>query len=231
MKHAFAALVLLTALTSCGGDPDVVEQDTSAKGDSKKTPQNPKEQGALIASGFGQGDVDNEFVGLAAIVENKSDHAGQTVTVSFNLLDSDGEVIKTESQVDNFAWVGQQLAVVTETDLESSVVVASVEATLLIEDDGMFEETGTDLGTSEAKLVKGEYGGFAAKVKLVNPTSETIKDPGVKVICYDSSKKIAGGGYTYPELIAARGTFADEVSVTVSENAKTCTAFLEPSIF
>ena len=48
-----------------------------------------KEQGAILESGFGQGD--DEYVGLVAIVKNKSDHAGQTVTVSFNIKDASGE--------------------------------------------------------------------------------------------------------------------------------------------
>ncbi len=229
MKRAVAVLSFMTILAACGGDPDVVEQNTSTKGESsEKTTQKPEDQGALVSSGFGQ---DGEYVGLAAVVQNKSEHAGQTVTVSFNLLDSDGEVIKTESQVDNFSWVGQQLAVVTQTDVEPNVDVASVEATLLIEDDGIFSEGDTDLGTSEATIAKGEYGGHIAKVKVVNPTAETITDPGIKVVCYDTNKKIVGGGFTYPELLAASGTFVDDVDVTVSKAAKTCTVFLEPSIF
>ncbi|GAA3534602.1 hypothetical protein GCM10022234_34300 [Aeromicrobium panaciterrae] len=228
MKRALVALAVIASLAACGGDPDVVDQNTSTKSDDEKK-QPEKEQGAIVDSGFGQGD--DEYVGLAAIVKNKSDHAGQTVTVSFNIKDTSGEVLKTESQVDNFSWPGQELAVVTQADLAPGQKAASVEATLLIEDDGTFaDDVSDDLGTADAPLVNSEYGGRVAKVQMTNPNDKILKNPKVAVVCHDSSNKIAGSGFTYPDLIAPSGKYADEIDVIVSASAKSCKVYLEPGL-
>lgn len=157
-----------------------------------------KEQGAILESGFGQGD--DEYVGLVAIVKNKSDHAGQTVTVSFNIKDASGEVLKTESQVDNFSWPGQERAIITQTDLKPGEKAASVEMTLLIEDDALFaDQVSDDLGSADAVLAKSQYGGYVAKVQMTNPTDKLLKSPEVLVVCRDASDKLAGSGFTFPE--------------------------------
>lgn len=228
MKRTFAVLSVLAVLAACGGDPDMVDQNTSTKSDDEKK-QPAKEQGTILESGFGQGD--DEYVGLVAIVKNNSDHAGQTVTVSFNVKDASGEVLKTESQVDNFSWPGQERAVVTQTDLEPGQKAASVEATLLIEDDGLFDDqVSDDLGSAEAALVKSEYGGRVAKVRMTNPVDKILKNPQVVVVCRDSANKLVGSGFTFPDLIAPNGKYADEIDVIVSDSAKTCTSYLVPGL-
>lgn len=153
------------ALTACGttSDPDVVEKGKPATGSSSAPAQKSKTQGRIIESGFGQQD---EYVGLAALVENTSDHAGQTVTVTFNLLDAKGDVLTTESQVDSFDTPGQKLAVVTQADLKSPrEKVAAIQPTLLIEDEGTFDEHDVSLDTAEGKIFKSEYGRLGRQVR------------------------------------------------------------------
>ncbi|KQY58897.1 hypothetical protein ASD11_04520 [Aeromicrobium sp. Root495] len=229
MKRIALLAVTLTALSACGGEPDVVEKQTSSESKSEKTKQPEKEQGTLIASGFGQ-NKDRDYVGLAAVVKNNSDHAGQTVTVSFNLKNAAGEVINTESQVDSFGWPGQELAVVTEAEAKEKVV--SVEATLLVEDESTFSEVDGDTSgyaPVDAKVASDEYGGTVANIKLTNPTGEVLKSPAVKAICYDADENISGSGYTFPELIAPNGVFADDLDLLVSPGTKSCKIYLAPS--
>lgn len=230
MKRLLALIAASLVLVGCGGgDSDVVEQDSSenSKSDSKDK-QPADEQGALIDSGFGQRD---EYVGLAAVVKNKSDHAGQTVTVSFNIMDKSGELLKTESQVDSFAWPGQELAVVTQADLQPGQKAAEVKATLLVEDEGTFADSmSDDLGSDEAKVAKDEYGGLVARVELTNPTNDVLKNPKVAAVCKNGAGKIAGSGFTFPDLIAANGKYADDIDVVGSDSLKTCTVYLSPGL-
>lgn len=219
-------LLLAFALTSCG-DPDVVEQDSSKAGAQKSEKMPAAKQGAIVESGFGQ--RDDEYVWVTALVENKSDHVGQTVTVSFNVKDKSGEVIATTEQVEGFSRPGQKLAMGTQTDLDPGVRAASVEATLLIEDDNTFGSNATpDLGTAEAEVKKGEYGDIEARYRVKNPTDKVLKDLRIGVICKDKSGKINGGGSEYPELVAPSGEIKAATSLIVSGGTKGCTAYVGP---
>lgn len=222
-------LVVVPALllaAACGGDPDVVESKTSGASSSSKSAKPEKEQGQLVDAGFGQ---DGEYAMVGALVKNTSDKAGQTVTVQWNLLNQAGDVISTTEQVSHFAWPGQDLAVVTQAEAPEKAV--KVEATLLVEDDDTFADaTSDDLGSTDAKLVKGEYGGMVAQVALTNPLTTVLKDPGIQVLCFDVAGKIAGAGFTYAELIGASGKFRQDVDVMVGSAAKSCKGYLEPSV-
>lgn len=229
-----APLLLLFTLAACGGDPDVVDNETSTKsGDSTKTTDDEPadntddvsadKQGSIIESGFGQGD--DEYVWVTALVENKSDHTGQTVTVSFNLKDASGKLLKTESQVEGFGWPGQKLAVGTQVSVDTGARVASVDATLLVEDNNTFSPS-PPLGTAEGELVKSEYGGIEARFIVKNPTAEPLKDPRIGIICKDKAGKVNGGGSEYPELVPASGEIQVDSSVTLSGVAATCTAYI-----
>jgi hypothetical protein len=222
MTRLRAPLARCVALAGCGAtnDPDVVEKGKAATGSSSSPKAMATAQGRILESGSGQQDG---YVGLAALVENASDHAGQTVTVSFNLLDAKGNVLTTESQVDSFDTPGQKLAVVTQADVSSP---RAIEPTLLIEDDGTFEEHDVDLGTAEGKVVKSEYGGWDAKFVVRNPTSDPLKSPAVRIICKDSAGKINGSGFTFPDFGPPSGqVVVDDAGPIVSGKPATCTAY------
>ena len=68
----------------------------------------------LIDSGFG---VQHGYAWTIARVRNDDDHAGQTVTVNFNLRDKSGALIASGSQVSHFSWPGQLLPVATQIEV------------------------------------------------------------------------------------------------------------------
>lgn len=223
------SLGLLLALGACG-DADVVEKESSKASDTRRTEEVPAaKQGAILESGFGQSDV---YVWTTALVESKSDHVGQTVTVSFNVKDKSGEVVATASQVEGFSWPGQKLVLGTQVDLEPGVKAASVDATLLIEDDNTFgTEPTVDLGTSEGTVGKDEFGATNAKFKIKNPTDKPLKDLRIGIVCKDKAGKVNGGTSEFPALVPPSGEILlSTLNLIVSGDTKGCTAYIGPGI-
>ena len=218
--------MLVVALGSCA-DPDVVERDSTSKSTSKDDGLPEDKQGAIIESGFGQGD--DEYVWVTALVANKSDHGGQTVTVSFNVKDKSGEVAATTEQVEGFSWPGQQLAVGTQVDLEPRVRAESVEANLLVEDENSFGESAA-LPVVKGTVVKNEFGGNSAKFKIENSTSKPLKDPRIGIICKAKNGKINGGTSEFPEFVPPNGEIVLSADVITSGKTAECTAYVGPSI-
>jgi hypothetical protein len=55
---------------------------------------------------------------VTSLVENQAeDNVGQFVTIQFNLLDSDGEILASTEQVEAFSRADQKLAVGTQVDI------------------------------------------------------------------------------------------------------------------
>jgi hypothetical protein len=220
------ASVVLAALGSCS-DPDAVDQDSSPKETSTDEDLPAEEQGAIIGSGFGQGN--DEYVWVTALVENQSDHGGQTVTVSFNVKDDSGEVVATTQQVESFSWPGQKLAVGTQVDLEPRVRAESVDATLLVEDENSFGES-SELPIVKGTVAKNEFGGNTAKFRIENSASKPLKDPRIGIICEAKNGDINGGTSEYPEFIPPNGEIALTADVITSGKPAECTAYVGPSI-
>lgn len=217
------------ALSACGGSSDTVEKGDSATGSSDKDgSDSDKAQGKILESGFGQ---DGQYVYPVTLVENTSDHAGQTVTVSWNFLDSAGEIVKSESQVNSFNFAKQTIAVTTQVDVGKGVKVASIEPTLLIKDDGLFEETEVDFGTVDAKVKKGEYGGWTVSFPVKNPTSEPLESPSIGIVCRDAQGKINGANFTFPELVPPNGEITADSDVTVIGTPDSCKAYIAGPVF
>lgn len=223
--------VLIVGLTACGGggDEDVVEEGTPQSASSEAGDSEPlAEQGQLIESGFGQ---NGQYAQGVALVENTSDRGGQTVTVNFNFLDADGNILTSVSQVDSFNIAGQTIAVQGFADLGNArAKVASVEPTLLIKDDGTFAETEADFGTSEGEISR-QYGAWEGRFLVKNPTAEPLESPAVRVACRDAAGKINGGGFTFPDLVPPNGESVAEVSLTVSSKPAECMAYIGGPIY
>lgn len=217
------------ALSACGGSSDTVEKGDSATGSGEEGDSaSGGAQGKILESGFGQ---DGQYVYPVTLVENTSDHAGQTVTVSWNFLDSAGEIVKSGSQVNSFNSTGQTIAVTTQVDVGKGVEVASIEPTLLIEDEGVFEETEVDFGTADATVKKGEYGGWTASFPVKNPTSEPLQSPSIGIVCRDAQGKINGAGFTFPDLVPPNGEITADSDVTVSGKPNSCKAYIAGPVF
>lgn len=231
IRDLAVAAFLLAGLTACGGggDEDVVEKGSPQSASSEASDsESPAEQGQLVEAGFGQ---DGQYVQGVALVENTSDHGGQTVTVNFNFLDAKGNVLSSVSQVDSFNIEGQTIAVQGFADVgNAGTEVASVEPTVLIEDDGLFPETEVDFGISPGELSQ-QYGAWEGKFLVKNPTAEPLKSPAVRVACRDASGKINGGGFTFPDLVPPNGETVAEVSLTVGSEPAECTAYVGGPLF
>lgn len=173
--------------------------------------------------------MNSQYVWVTALVKNLSDNGGQTVTVSFNVMDDSGEVITTAEQVESFNIADQELAVGTQVDVGPRVRVGSVEPTLLIEDEGAFEETEADLGKFGATSIQSDQydkSTWHAKFTIENATDEVQKSPRIGIICHGKDGKINGGGSEFPELVPPSGQIVLDPYLITSGKPKTCTAYV-----
>jgi hypothetical protein len=89
---------------------------------------------------------------------------------------------------------------------DSEAKVSAIEPTLLIEDEGTFEETDVDFGTVEGTDIKEEYGSWSADFLITNPTDEPLESPAVRVACRNAAGTIIGGGFDFPDLVPPNGS-------------------------
>lgn len=181
-------------------------------------------EASLVKVGFGQ---QGEYVWSTALVKNESDNAGQTVTVHFNLKDANGKVVASGDQVSGFNWGGQEVPIATQIDVPKHVQIASVDATVDVEDDGIMP-TSDDWGTVEGELVR-EYGDWQARFTVQNPTDQPLKGSALQVICVNAAGDIIGGSSAFPELIPASGVSVVETfGLYTDEKPASCTGYLTP---
>lgn len=182
----------------------------------------------LIDSGFG---AQNGYAWAIARVQNDDDHAGQTVTVNFNLMDKSGSLIASGSQVSHFSWPGQVLPVATQIEVPKGMQAGAVEATVLVEDEGTFDdETSDDWGTVTGAISVPEYSeSYGARFEVKNPTGQPLDGSSFQVVCTNKAGEIVGGASEYPQLIPASGSVLVDVSslYTVKKPAE-CTGYLAP---
>ena len=182
----------------------------------------------LVDSGFG---VQYGYAWTIARVQNEDDHAGQTVTVNFNLLDKAGELVASGSQVSHFSWPGQVLPVATQVDVPKGKKAVVVEATVLVEDEGTFDDqTSEDWGTFSGRIYQPQYSdSFGARFEVTNPIDEPLKGASLQVVCTNRAGAIVGGASEYPELIPPSGrVLVDVSSLYTTTRPAECTGYLAP---
>lgn len=228
LRAALAALLILPVAACASGDSadddQTLIQGEAAEGATEEPSEDePTEDAKLIESGFGQ---ETQYVVPVALVENLAEHGGQTVTVSWNLMDADGNLLTTTSQVESFSYAGQRLAVAGFADVGQRTKVASVEPTVLVEDMGVFDETDTELGVVKGQVRSDGYGGETARFLIENPLEEPMQNPRITAICKNKGGQIVGGGVDFPTLVPPGGEVAIEPDLTLSGKAATCTAYV-----
>lgn len=220
-------MIVAAALASCSSS-DIVETDTATKSEESVSAQPAADQGSIIESGFGQ---NGPYVRVVALVQNNSDHGGQTVTVNFNLKDESGTLVASGDQLESFSWPGQELVLGTQISLPNGVTAASMEATLLVEDKGYFkEQDNPGLAAVEGTVTANPSMGSDATFVLNNPTNEPLKDLRVGVICHDASGAVNGGGSGYPTLIPPAGEILFKPTIITQGVAADCYAYPAPGI-
>jgi hypothetical protein len=111
------------------GTPRAISSEGSTGGNED---QSQTKSARLLKTGFGQS---GEYAWVTSLVENQAeDNVGQFVTVQFNLLDSDGEILASTEQVEALSRADQKLAVGTQVDIPDRGKVAKVEATMEVSD-------------------------------------------------------------------------------------------------
>jgi hypothetical protein len=227
-----AALIpAVLALAGCGSSSSDVANGSSPTKSASSLPasnatgDNPAGAKATVTKvGFGQQD---EYVWVSALVKNETDDAGQTVTVHFNLKNSKGKVVSSGDQVSAFNWGGQEVPIATQVSAPKHVEIASVDATVDVEDNGI-GETSDDWGTFKGKLFQ-QYGQWQARFTVKNPTDKPLKNSALQVICVNRQGDIIGGDAEFPELIPASGvSVVESLNTYVSEKPASCTGYLTP---
>jgi hypothetical protein len=215
------------AFAACGSSSS---SDVSASSPTKSAAEPPASKTTTGAEatiqevGFGQQD---EYVWTTALVKNETSDAGQTVTVHFNLKDAKGKVVASGDQVSAFNWAGQAVPIGTQISAPQHVEIASVDATVDVEDDGIGTAS-DDWGTFKGNLYK-DYGQWAARFTVKNPTDTPLKGSALQIICVNATGDIIGGDAEFPELIPASGvTVVDSTNLYLSEKPASCTGYLTP---
>ncbi len=210
-------------LGGCGGANDTAKSSSSLS--AAVSSGAPRELGTLKATGFGQAD---EYVWAAAVVHNNSNYVGQTVTVSFNVLDAGGKILATQAQIEGFSRPSEDHVVGTQVKLEPGLKAAKVEASLDVKASGTFSsEPFPTLPISDVTFT-GSGGHRNVTFLLSNPLTVALKSPAVQVACLSEAKSIIGGGFTYPDLVPPGGKIRVETQVIVSGEPKDCTVFVGP---
>lgn len=221
MKRLLALLMATFLLTACGSDS---EPDDS-KDDSGSDDASSEQVAEIVEYGFGQRD---QYVYAPVIIKGTAEKAGQFVTVSANALDESGEIIATETQVEQITSPGQELVAAVFFDLGAgAATVADLEVTLTSDDEGDSTDE-PDLGTAEATSITEQYGTTTAAAEFENTTNDTI-DLNATAVCRDTAGTIIGGAFTSHGDVAAGSTALVDVDVTVSSPPATCTIYFNDS--
>lgn len=240
-RTALTCALSVLALSACSGGPTPSggpppEAATGASGGSATTSSAqpaptssaPKELGTIKSSGFGQRD---QYVWVTAVVHNNSAYVGQAVTVSFNVLDAKGNLLKTESQLEAFYRPGADHALGTQVSLDPGQKAAKVEASLNVEDNGTFSDKPFPVApVGPVKVGTGELGQAIASFELTNPLTMALKSPRIQVVCTNKSGGIIGGGFSFPSLVPVSGKIKVDADILTSGKPAQCAAYVGPDL-
>lgn len=183
---------------------------------------------AIVDAGFGA--TDDAAQAMIVVTTTDANAIGESVTVTVNFLDKEGQILATEEQVESFNWVGQELAMpvwLYLEDLPGNPQIASIDPSVSVSDYGMKDEPQAPLPVLDStEIRKGPYGDTVASFAFTNDSSEELTDLRVGVVCYNPAGKIVGGTSTYPELAPAGKTIRIDADVTVTGKPSTCKAFV-----
>lgn len=228
-----ATSLLLTACSSDDSGSDRAGSDTGDKISSTEEKSDEKDEGPgaeIVDYAFVQ---DGEYVkGIALVRANNEDAVGKFVTLSYNVLDADGQILATEEQIETFNWAGQEIGFpfFVSLDATPNAKAASVDPAVSVGDDSFDEEYDDAFPILEAQsVVKDKYGnGYTASFGFTNETDEELEGLRVAAACFDEAGKVIGGDATYPDALPGRAIRIDvEYLMTVDDQKPaTCKGYL-----
>jgi hypothetical protein len=218
-------------LSACGGTQESPSTSTPAGsdgGDKNASSGNSDDEPTveIVDFGFGQSKCCDQ--GMVVVTTDSEAAIGESVTVTANFLDADGQILATVEQIESFNWVGQELALpLTPYDLDDKAKVASIDPSVALSDYGITEPAKAPLPVLEAtEIKKGEFSDYTASFAFTNETDADLENLRVGVVCYNAAQKIVGGTTTYPELAPASKTIRIDADPTVSGKPASCKAFV-----
>ncbi|WP_420878948.1 DUF1707 SHOCT-like domain-containing protein [Rhodococcus sp. (in: high G+C Gram-positive bacteria)] len=181
----------------------------------------------VLQAGFGQ---DRDTVWVSAEVENLTGSDGAFLVANFNLFDAAGNLVKTASQTERFGFEVKRMYIGTMVSLDRGTVVEKVEATANAK---VFSrdpdpDFNVALKVGEVQVVDADFTS-EARVSISNPSDQVVPSARVAVACFNTAGQIIGGGSTFPDSIAARGTVLAEAQVHVAGTPSRCSATAVPS--
>lgn len=225
-----AATALL--LTACGSESSSSDEAGSDTGDKVSSAEEAEEgpEAEIVDYAFVQ---DGEYVkGIALVRANNEDAVGKFVTVSYNVLDADGQILATEEQIETFSWAGQEIGFPFFVSLDATpkAKVASVDPVVSVGDDSYDEEYDAELPVLDAQSVaKDKYSnGYTVSFGFTNDTDEALEGLRVAAVCFDKGGKVIGGETTYPDALPGRAIRIDVEYLRTVDDQKpaTCKAYL-----
>lgn len=221
---ATAAIAIL--LTACGSsDPDSKSAGSDAGDEIASTVDQSDQQSEgpeaeIIDYAFVQ---DGEYVkGIALVRANSDDAVGKFVSVSYNVLDANGQILATEEQIETFSWVGQEIGfpLFVSLDATPKAKVASIDPAVSVGDDSFDEAHEDALPVLEAQSIrKDKYGnGYTVSFGFTNESDEKLEGLRVAAVCFDKAGKVIGGDTTYPDALPGRAIRIDiDYLITVDD--------------
>lgn len=236
IRPLVAAASIALLLTACGSNDSGSDNAGSDAGDKISSPEEEPDgddqdpAAEIVDFAFTQ---DGEYVkGIALVRANGDDAVGKFVTMSYNVLDADGQILATEEQVETFSWAGQEIGmpIFVSLDATPNAKAASVDPVVTVGNDSFDEEYGAKLPVLEAQSVlKDEYGnGYTVSFGFTNETDAQLEGLRVAAVCFDKTGKVIGGETTYPDASPGRAIRIDvEYLRTIADKEPdVCKAYL-----
>ena len=228
---AAGATLLAGGRVGCSSAGEAVSDGTkmaaeSPRSTSSKSAAADAPKGAIEAVGFGR-PADSDYMYVVAIVKDVA--PGQYAKVSFNVLDPEGEILKSESASQLAVNPNSRMILVTQVTVPKQNEVTRVEATLGFTGKPAkqkLEDLVLEVGP--VSVEEGPYSTTAEAV-ITNPSDQQIDKARIGVACFDVQGNIIGGGYTFTDLVSPGAKVKVDPRIMVSQLPDRCEMSALPS--
>lgn len=184
-------------------------------------------QPTIEAAGFGS---QGNYLWVTSIVRDV--HAGQFVTVSFNLFSADGTILGTEHHTEEGINPNARLIIGTQVEAPKGGTVVRIQPSLGVRSASR-QPTFTDvlLGVGSVTLGTNSLNQLTAKAILTNPSQQQVPGARVGIACFDDQSNVIGGGSTFPKILPPGGQIMAASDIIISQQPARCEMTAQPSEF